>query len=320
MPRLKRVRPVEDSGFQRREAREGFTYVDAAGKPAAESDCARIERLAIPPAWTDVWICADEHGHVQAVGTDDAGRRQYIYHDDWSARRDRGKFSRALDLAARLPAARARVTAALHAEGMTEQKVLAAAFRLLDRGALRAGSTTYLRRSGNRGLTTLQCRHVTVADTTITLCFPGKGGQQQEISVTDSDLAPLLQQLTEGRTRATLLSWREGRRRRSVRPSQLNAYVREVTGGRFTAKDFRTLRGTILAVESLARTGPATTKRERAKAERRAVQACADGLGNTPAVAKSSYIDPRVFKKYRRGQLLDTSRTPESALRSLLLG
>lgn len=320
MPRLKRVRPFRDPGFQRLSDDSGFRYVDDDGRPASEQDCVRIDALAIPPAWKEVWICVDAHGHVQAVGTDDAGRKQYIYHQHWANRRDRGKFSRALDLASKLPAARARVTQALKEEGMDRQKVLAISFRILDRSAIRAGSRTYLRQSGNRGLTTLQCRHLAVAGDTLTFCFPAKGGKVQEVSFSDPELAPQLEELVQGRTRSLLLSWREGRRRAALRPQQLNAYIRQVTGGRFTAKDFRTLRGTILAAESLARTGAKSTARERAKAERAAIEACAEGLGNTPAVAKSSYIDPRVFKQYRRGHLLDTSRTSESAIRSLLLG
>lgn len=326
MPRLRRVRPGRDPGIERIAEESSFTYRSSTGDAPSAADLERIEALVIPPAWTDVWICPLPHGHVQAVGTDAAGRRQYLYHPDWTSRRDRGKYAKALTLASVLPRARARVTTtlradttALGAETVDRDRVLAVSFRLLDVSALRVGSKRHLARTGSRGLTTLQCRHVSVAESQITFTFPGKSGKQQVILVEDAELAAAIGALAAAGQRTPLLAWKEGRRRRTLSPQLVNRYVRELTGGEFTAKDFRTLRGTIIAAQTLAEIGAVSTKREREQAERQAVAAVAEALGNTAAVARGSYIDPRVFARYRRGEVLDTSRAPESALRSLLL-
>ncbi|WOQ69800.1 DNA topoisomerase IB [Microbacterium limosum] len=318
MARLKRVRPLEDRGFTRVRAGRGFRYVDHRGRVVARVHLDRIETLVIPPAWTDVWICREARGHIQAVGVDDAGRRQYVYHPDWSARRDRGKFARALALADALPRARARVTVGLRRPELDRERVLAVAFRLLDQAAPRIGSERYFRAHGSRGLTTLIRRDAAVDGDTVILDFPGKSGKRASLSVVDADLAATIAELATGRPRAALLSYRRGRRRVPLAPSDVNAYVRALTGGTFTAKDFRTLRGTIHAAEALARAGTVKTAKDRAAAERSAIRSTAEALGNTPAVAKSSYIDPRVFARYARGQVLDLSIAPESAIRDLL--
>lgn len=296
----------------------GFRYRTSAGRDVRRKDLARIRALVIPPAWEDVWICDDARGHIQAVGTDAAGRRQYLYHPDWHTPRDRGKYARALALAAALPRARARVTASLRREDESRERALAAAFRLLDAGALRVGSRRYLARGGGRGLTTLQRRDLTVSGTVVTLSFPAKSGVRSHVEIDDADLASALGPMTRGRPGATLLTYRRGAARVALTPTDVNAYVRALTGGEFTAKDFRTLRGTVAAAASLARRGPSADKAERKKAEREAVRACATVLGNTPAVSRASYIDPRIWQAYARGRTLDLSLTAESALRKLL--
>ena len=320
MPRLRRVRPGVDAGIRRLRAGAGFRYVDHRGAGIDEVDRERITRLVIPPAWRDVWISAAPNGHIQAIGVDDAGRTQYLYHPDWAPKRDKGKYARALQLAEALPRARARVTTALRQEGLDRERVLAAAFRLLDQAAVRIGSERHLARTGNRGLTTLQRRHASVDGATVSLSFPGKSGRRQLIEIDDADLAAAVQLLAAGRPSSPLLSWQRGRRRTRLLPQEVNAYVRELTGGDFTAKDFRTLRGTILAADTLARIGTVDTKRDRKRAEVLAVQRAADALGNTPSVARGSYIDPRVFSRYRKGRMLDTSVSPESAIRALISG
>ena len=274
----------------------------------------------IPPAWSDVWISADPFGHIQAVGTDDAGRRQYLYHPQWRERRDRGKFARALELAAALPSARRQVTKGMRRSELDREKVLAVSFRLLDSAAPRIGSARYLERHGSRGLTTLERRDASVEASIVTLSFPGKSGKRAYLEIDDADLADVVGVLAQGRPRSSLLAYRKGSRRVPLKPSEVNDHVRSLTGGAFTAKDFRTLHGTIVAAEALARIDAPTTERERKAAERLAVNATSEALGNTPAVARASYIDPRVFTRFARGEVLDLDISRESGIRALLGG
>jgi len=319
MPRLTRVRPGRDLGYRRLRAGNGFRYVDADGAALPAEERERVTGLVIPPAWKDVWICANPQGHIQATGIDDAGRLQYLYHPQWSAGRDKGKYARALQLAESLPRARARVTTSLRRDDLDRERVLAAAFRLLDQAAPRVGSERYLERHGSRGLTTLKRRDALIDGPVTHLRFPGKSGKRQQLQIDDEDLAVVMALLAAGRPASPLLAYQRSRRRVPLTPREVNAYVRTMTGGSFTAKDFRTLRGTILAADALARIGTAGTKTDRKRAEVLAVKATAEALGNTPAVARSSYIDPRVFAAYKKGRLLDTSISPESAIRALIL-
>lgn len=320
MAALTRVVPGQDPGFRRVRSGSGFRFVDQENAPAPEADRERIRDLVIPPAWTDVWISADPLAHIQAVGVDEAGRKQYLYHPLWRVSRDRRKFVRALDLAAALPGARAQVTRALRDEGQTKEKALAVAFRLLDDAALRIGSERYLVRHGSRGLTTLRRRDVKVEGSFVALSFPAKSGRTASIEITDESLAEALTEFATGSPREFLLAYRRGRRRVRITPAEVNGYVRQITGASFSAKDFRTLHGTITAADALARIGVLDRKSDRGRAERLAVQATATALGNTTAVARGSYIDPRVFRLYARGQTLDLSVTPETAIRRLLGG
>jgi DNA topoisomerase-1 len=318
MPKLARVRPFDDPGFRRVRAGSGFRFIDAKGAAVPEREAERIRALVIPPAWEDVWISVRADGHIQAVGTDDAGRKQYVYHPEWTAGRDKRKYARALHLAETLPRARARVTTSLRRGALDRERVLATAFRLLDQAAPRIGSERYLAAHGSRGLTTLQRRDASVAASVVTLSFPGKSGKRQYLEIDDGDLAAVVELLAAGRPRSALLAWDRGRRRVPLTPAEVNAYVRSLTGEKFTAKDFRTLRGTILAAEALARIGAVDTEKERKRAELLAVRATAEALGNTPAVARGSYIDPRVFTRYRDGETLDLSISPESAILGLI--
>lgn len=320
MPRLKKVRPGADLGFRRVRSGSGFRYTDADGTTLPGAERERVTALVIPPAWTDVWISAAPNGHIQATGVDEAGRLQYLYHSDWSAGRDKGKYARALQLAESLPRARGRITTSLRRDDLDRERVLATAFRLLDQAAIRVGSERYLVKHGSRGLTTLRRRDATVEETVTSLRFPGKSGKRQSLDIDDGDLAVVIALLAVGRPGSALLSYERGRRRVPLTPKDVNVYVRTMTGGSFTAKDFRTLRGTILAADALARIGPAGSKKEQGRAEVLAVKAAAEALGNTPTVARSSYIDPRVFARYRKGVLLNTAVSPESAIRALILG
>jgi DNA topoisomerase-1 len=296
-------------------------YRDATGAAVDDPELrARIERLAIPPAWTEVWIAPYPNGHIQATGVDAAGRRQYLYHPVWRAQKDRLKFDRMLALAEALPAARRQVTLDLRRKGLGRDRVLAGAFRLLDAGALRVGSERYADDNGSYGLSTLLGAHAAVQGSVVRLRFPAKSGHAWSSELDDEDLAALVSALKRRGPRARLLAWSGDRGPHPVTASEINVDLRERTGGEFSAKDFRTLAGTVAAALSLARTGPMRTDRQRRRAIAEAVRDASSALENTPAVARSSYIDPRVFDRYRHGETIDASRpdSAETQLRALL--
>lgn len=321
MPRLRRS-DLGGPGVRRVRRGRGFAFVDESGRPVDAATRERAVALVIPPAWRDVWIAPYPNGHVQATGVDDAGRRQYLYHPAWRARKDRLKFDRMLDLAAVLPAARRGVTVDLRREGMPRERVVAAAFRMLDTGMLRVGSERYADAHGSYGLSTLLGAHARVVDgSRVVLSFPGKSGQPWESEIVDADLAVAVAQLKRRGGRARLLAWRDdGGGWHPLSAAEINDDVRARTRGDFTAKDFRTLHGTVAAAVSLARSGPGETPTARRRAVAQALRLAADALGNTPAVAKSSYVDPRVLDRYERGETIDPTRlrSAESELRRLL--
>ncbi|MGW8482608.1 DNA topoisomerase IB [Microbacterium sp. NPDC055903] len=317
MARIHRIDPTSVPGIHRRRARGRFRYLSAAGYPVDEATRRRIASLAIPPAWTHVWISPEPDSHLQAVGTDAAGRRQYLYHPAWRRRRDGAKFDRALQLAAALPSARTTVTRDLRGDD-DRRRTLAAAFRMLDRGAIRIGSPGYLRRYGSRGLLTLRWAELNLRGSTVTLTFTGKLGQRQSVSFDDDDLREWIRALPARPLRAEVLRYRAGRRMRAVTPAALNAYIAMVTGGPFTAKDLRTLRGTISAALDLAQS--ARSGLDADERERHAIDAVAAALGNTRAVARASYVDPRVLRAARRGRVIDRRVSPETGLLRLLGG
>ena len=247
-------------GYRRVAAGTGFSYRDLDGStlpPGPVRD--RLESIGIPPAWTDVWIAPFDNGHIQATGLDAVGRRQYIYHPSWRERKDRVKFDRALQLAESLPTARRLVTLDLRSDGHSRERVLAAAFRMLDSGSLRVGSERYTNENGSHGLATLLCAHVHVRKECLELRFPAKSGKDWESEIHDADLAALVRTLKRRGGNARLLAFKNGRSWQPVTSADINAYVKERTGSDFTAKDFRTLRGTVAAAVSLARSGPQKT-------------------------------------------------------------
>ena len=320
MVRLRRS-DSSGAGYKRIRAGSGFSYRDPEGGRVADAEMrARIERLAIPPAWTDVWIAPYANGHIQATGIDAAGRRQYIYHPTWREQKDRIKFDRALTLAESLPAARRQVTMDLRGSDPTERRALAAAFRMLDTGSLRVGSERYAESNGSHGLTTLLCSHVTVSGDTVHLRFPAKSEQEWESDITDPDLASVVRGLKRRGPQSRLLAYRAGSGWRPIDAAAVNDYVRERTGGDFTAKDFRTLHGTITAAVSLAKHGPEASKSRRQRVLTQAMRDAAEMLGNTPTIAKTSYVDPRVVDEYVHGRTIDRTRlaSAESELRALL--
>lgn len=264
----------------------------------------RIKDLAIPPAWTDVWICPDPLGHLQATGVDAAGRKQYLYHQRWREMRDRKKFDHMVEFAKVLPALRRRVLRALRAgDELDETRVLAAAVRLLDIGLFRVGSEQYADDEGGVGLATVTKASVTVADEEAVFDYLGKGGARRVQAVQDAHVLDLLRALKRRRSGGDqLLAYRDGRRWHDLRSEQINAYLKDLIGDAYSAKDFRTWNATMLAAVSLAADGrEATTKAARKRAMDGAVRGVAEVLGNTPAVARRSYIDPRVFDRYLSG-------------------
>ena len=297
-------------GISRVRSGKGFIYRWPDGKRVHDSSVLeRISALAIPPAWTDVWICQRPNGHLQAVGTDAAGRRQYRYHDAWREERDAGKHERTLDLASKLPKARRRVEESLDLQGMPRERALAVAFRLLDHGFFRVGSESYRVEHGTFGLATLRRDHVTVERSAVSFHYIAKGGIERAQRLLDQDLARSVRSLLNRRDPAEeLLAWREGGVWHDVRSSDVNDYVREVTGGDFSAKDFRTWNATVLMAQALAVSQEAPeSESARRRAIARAVGEVAGYLGNTPAVARRSYIDPRIIDLYLDGLTVDLS-------------
>ncbi|GEP28451.1 DNA topoisomerase IB [Cryobacterium levicorallinum] len=400
MTRLRRSDPTRP-GYSRRRAGTGFSYRDPAGQKVTEKQLReRFAALAIPPAWTDVWISRHPNGHIQAIGIDAAGRRQYIYHPAWREQKDRLKFERALELAASLPRVRGQVTRDLRGDSEPRARALAAAFRMLDLASLRIGSERYADDYGSHGLSTLLCSHVSVRGDLVRLDFPAKSGQQFQGVIMDADLATYLRARLRERPAAPLLSWVVDGEENALSSADINEFIKERTGGEFSAKDFRTLRGTVAAAQSLAqslaqnlRAAAGMTKHEdeassdagtrsgstgsRAKAStagkgardgtagagrkpgttsipatatgvgavpaasasrqpraasrnRRAdtraiaeaMRQAAAVLGNTPAIARTSYVDPRILDLFRAGETIDPAGrvSAEKALRTLVLG
>ena len=309
-------------GIHRVRSGRGFRYQDAAGAPVTDPELLdRIAKLVIPPAWTDVWIAPYPNGHIQATGVDVAGRRQYLYHPLWREQKDRLKFDRMLAFAEALPAARRGVTRDLRGDRLSRERVLAGAFRMLDSAALRVGSERYVDENGSFGLSTLLCAHASVLEgAVVRLRFPAKSGHAWESELHDRDLAPLVSALKRRGGRARLLAWHLEGVWHPVSAEEINQDLRERTGGEFSAKDFRTLRGTMAAALSLARSGPQSTEAARAHAVVEAIKAAAQVLENTPAVARSSYVDPRVLDRYAHGETIDASRpgSVEAQLRAML--
>jgi DNA topoisomerase IB len=262
-----------------------------------------MKALAIPPAWEDVWICADERGHLQATGVDAAGRKQYRYHDAWRTRRDREKFASMIDFGRALPAMRRRVRRDLRRDGLDRRRVLACATRLLDLGFFRVGSEDYAERNRSYGLATLHKRHITLRGNEVVFDYPAKSGRRRIQSIADDSVHEVIAALKRRRGGGEeLLAFKQGRRWIDVRSDDINDYVKGVTAHDFSAKDFRTWNATVLAATALAVKGDrATTPTARKRAISTAVRHVAAYLGNTPAVCRNSYIDPRVFDRYRSG-------------------
>ena len=305
-PRLRRS-DCSSPGLTRRRQGKGFTFLDADGERVSEpEDVARISELGIPPAWKDVWICPDARGHLQATGIDAAGRKQYLYHPQWRTRRDSEKFDEMIRFAQALPRLRAHVDAHLTAtDEFTRERVLACAVRLLDRGFFRIGSEQYTVQNESFGLATMRKEHVSLDPEHRGMVFDyvAKSGKRRIQGVVDPAAFDVIAALKRRRGGGPeLLAFKSGRTWADVRSPDINEYLKEATGDDFTAKDFRTWAATMLASIALAVSGEvADTTTGRKRAVTRAVKEVSHYLGNTPAVCRASYIDPRVFDAYRAG-------------------
>ena len=303
MPRLRRA-DCADPGIRRIRSGRGFRYTDEAGdRLTDEAALERIRQLAIPPAWREVWVCPDPFGHIQATGIDDAGRKQYLYHDAWREQQDRRKYDQMLELADELPSLRRRVKRRLGARGLSRDRVLAGAVRLLDLGFFRIGSEQYAEENESFGLATLRKSHVRSANGSVVFDYPAKSSQRRVQEITDPQLVRLVRSLKNRRGGGyELLAYREGTRWVDVRSDEVNTYIKDLAGRDFTAKDFRTWNATVLAAVQLAlHAGEETSKTARKRVDRAVVKSVAEALGNTPAVCRRAYIDPRVFDRFHSG-------------------
>ncbi|TMB53622.1 MAG: DNA topoisomerase IB [Chloroflexi bacterium] len=301
------LRYVTDAqpGLRRVRAGRGFRYLRPDGSPLADRrHGAWIKGLAIPPAWRDVWICPDRRGHLQATGRDARGRKQYRYHPEWRGKRDEIKYDRLLDFARRLPRIRRRVTRDLSRPGLPRAKVLAAVVRLLETTLLRVGNAEYARANNSFGLTTLRDRHAKVGSTKIKLRFPGKGGKVSEVTLEDRRMARVIGRLQDLPGQELFQYVGDDGQPRAIGSEEVNAYLHEITGDDFTAKDFRTWAGSVRAASALRASDATDADAQARRNVVRAMELVAEELGNTPAVSRSAYVHPSIIEAYMDGDLL----------------
>jgi DNA topoisomerase-1 len=301
-------------GISRRRRGRGFEYLDPDGGHVEGPEVLeRIGELAIPPAWRDVWVCMDPLGHLQATGIDAAGRKQYLYHARWRTHRDRRKFDSMVAFGAALPRLRRRVARDLKLSGgserigmaqLTEQRVLALAVRLLDLGFFRIGSEDYAERNESYGLTTMLREHVTVGKHDVIFDFPAKSGQRRMQAIADPEALAMIAVLKRRRAGSQLLAYRAGEGWKDLTAEEVNAHLKRCSGGDFTAKDFRTWNATVLAAVALAGFEETQGHAARERDVKRAIKTVAAYLGNTPAVCRASYVDPRVIDRFQAGRTI----------------
>jgi DNA topoisomerase I len=294
---------VGGPGFRRIRRGRGFSYVDAGQHGVDDPDTlARIEALVIPPAWKNVWICPHPNGHIQAVGTDAAGRRQYLYHEQWQAERSEEKYDRALSLAKHLPDWRLHLLVDLRGRGLGRDRVIALAQHLIDQGYFRAGGEEYAQENGSFGLATLLRDHVHLHSDSVEFDYPAKSGVRRTVSLQDPLVIRAVRSLLRAETNTPrLLAYRTPDGWSEVHADDLNTRFRELVGEEFSVKDLRTWHGTVLAAEAFALAREPTSKTARRREEAAVMRAVAEELGNTPAVARRSYVDPRVVTAYEEG-------------------
>ena len=322
MPNTRAVNPIESAksaglryvsdqgrGLRREMGPLGFKYVGANGKVIRHAaELKRIRSLAVPPAWTDVWICADPRGHLQATGRDARGRKQYRYHHDWRACRDGNKYDRMQQFAAALPEIRKRTAADLARPGLPREKVLATVVQLLEKSLIRVGNDEYAKANRSFGLTTLKNQHVDVRGSTLKFEFRGKSGVRHSVDVNDRRLARIVKQCRDLPGQELFQYIDDDGTHQDVTSQDVNAYLKEITGEDFTAKDFRTWAGTVLAATALREFDEAGSMAQAKKNVVQAVEAVAGMLGNTRTVCRKSYIHPAIIESYMDGSMVDSMR------------
>jgi DNA topoisomerase-1 len=304
-----RLRYVTDStrGIRRRRAGASFTYVGRSGRPLRDPDeLRRIRALAVPPAWRDVWICPVANGHVQATGRDARGRKQYRYHPRWRATRDETKYGRMIAFGEALPRIRVRVEHDLALPDLPREKVLATVLKLMELTAIRVGNEEYAKANDSFGLTTLRDRHVEVDGDRLRFEFRGKSGKRHAIAITDRRLARIVKRCQDIPGYEIFQYLDDDGTRHSVGSADVNEYLREISGDEFTAKDFRTWAGTVLAAAALEEIGAAPTHTTAKRNLTQAITSVAAQLGNTPAICRKCYVHPALLDGYLDGTLCDT--------------
>lgn len=313
------LRYVSDDrpGIQRQKVGRGFSYIDPDGNripPSPERD--RIQSLAIPPAWTEVWICPNPQGHLQATGRDAKGRKQYRYHPEWRRLRSQAKFDRLLPFGMALPALRQQTTQHLRLKGLPREKVLATVVQLLGKTFIRVGNDQYARRNRSFGLTTLRDRHVEIEAGQVTFEFRGKSGVEHTITLEDPRLTKIVQQCREIPGYELFQYFDENKQRQTVDSGDVNVYLRQATGSDFTAKDFRTWAGTVLTAAELIKVSNFEDDQQAQRYVRETIKAVARQLGNRPATCQKYYIHPVIIDTYIEAKLIAMMEESRSKLQS----
>jgi DNA topoisomerase I len=305
------LRYVRDDrpGIRRERDGDDFRYLGRDGQPITNArTLARIQSLGIPPAWTDVWICADPRGHIQATGRDAKGRKQYRYHPRWREVRDETKYGRMMAFGQALPQIRARVDADLARPGLPREKALATVVRLLEKTFIRVGNEEYARQNDSYGLTTLRNEHVEVAGSKVRFHFRGKSGKEHDIDLADRRVARIIRKMQDLPGQEVFAYKDDDGEARSIDSDDVNAYLREITGQDFTAKDFRTWAGTVLAAMALEEAEIGETNAQAKKNVVRAIETVAARLGNTPAICRKCYVHPAIISSYLDGTLVESMK------------
>lgn len=308
----------EEPGIRRLKAGRGFYFVDAKGRKLADGkDLQRIRALAIPPAWTDVWVSANPDGHIQATGRDVKGRKQYRYHERWAICRDEVKYGSLAEFARSLPTLRTRIDADLRKRSLTRDRVVAAVVWLLDNTMIRVGNAAYERDNGSFGLTTLKDRHVDIKGSSLRFAFKGKSGKEWRLKLTDRRIARIVKSAQDIPGQHLFQYFDDAGERRTVRSEDVNAYIREATGSSYTSKHFRTWGATVLAASVFSATELPETQAGQRRALNAAVDAVAEILGNTRTVCRNCYIHPAVIEEWQEGTLGESLSAARRTFRKL---